>query len=50
MAMIENRLDQRRALRGCPDWLAAMPAATIRRAVVLGCALTWVMVIGMVVA
>lgn len=50
MALTEDRFSGANALRPCPGWLAAMPAAAIRRAVVIGCALTWVMVIGLAVA
>ncbi|WP_282960723.1 hypothetical protein [Actibacterium sp. MT2.3-13A] len=34
----------------CPPWLLALDAATLRRAVVIGCALAWVSVIGLIVA
>ncbi|MFC2966687.1 hypothetical protein [Acidimangrovimonas pyrenivorans] len=50
MAMTEDRFSGAHALRPCPGWLATMSAAAIRRAVVIGCALAWVMVIGLAVA
>lgn len=34
----------------CPSWFLALDAATLRRAVVVGCALAWVSVIGLIVA
>ena len=49
MAMIENRMAERPVASPCPDWLAAVPAVALRRAVVLGCALCWVLVIGIAI-
>lgn len=34
----------------CPSWLKALDAVALRRAVIIGCALVWVSVIGLIVA